>query len=218
MNIRAFLDNADFFRGISEQAKERLVEICIPKKVMKKATLFCEGDVGHAFYLVGGGTVGLYKGMEDGRDVAIKMVHQGELFAEVILFEQNTYPVTAIALQPSLVFLIPKVQFTCLLADEQFRNDFIRILMRKQRYLAERIKYLTMHDVEERFLLFLKEHCHDGEIITLSLSKKNIAASIGTTPETYSRLIARLVNEKRIALDGKKILLIDKNNKPTERR
>ena len=210
MNIRAYLDNVDLFSTISDKGKERLAEICIAKKLEKKMTLFFEGDAGYAFYFVGGGVIGLYKGMKDGRDVVIKMVHQGELFAEVILFEQNRYPVTAVALQPSLVFIIPKLQFNCLLADEQFRNDFIRILLSKQRYLVERIKYLTMHDVEERFFLFLKEY-GSAEQITLPYSKKNIAAAIGTTPETYSRLIARLVKEKRIAVEGRKVSVLNGN-------
>jgi CRP-like cAMP-binding protein len=209
MNVKAYLDNTEFFSGISEKGKVLLAGICIPKKIEKKETLFHEGDTGHAFYLVGGGAIGLYKGMDDGRDVVIKMVHRGELFAEVILFEQNTYPVTAVALQPSLVFIIPKIQFTCLLADEQFRNDFIGILMRKQRYLAERIKYLTMHDVEERFYLFIREHSGTGGTMQLSYSKKDIAAAIGTTPETYSRLVSRLVKEGKVSVEGKMLKIVD---------
>ncbi len=207
MNIKAYFDTTDFFAGISGEGKERLAEICIPKKLEKKEMLFQEGDTGHAFYLVGGGAIGLYKGMDDGRDVVIKMVHRGELFAEVILFEQNTYPVTAVALQPSLVFIIPKVQFSCLLADELFRNEFIGMLMRKQRYLADRIRYLTLHDVEERFFLFLTEHHGDATTVRMTYSKKDIAATIGTTPETYSRLVARLVKEKRISVEGKTIII-----------
>ena len=212
MNIKAFLDTTEFFAGISEMGKEQLAEICIPKKIGKKEMLFQEGDTGYAFYLVVSGTIGLYKGMDDGRDVVIKMVHRGELFGEVILFEQSAYPVTAIALQPSQVFIIPRQQFTCLLADERFRNDFIGLLMRKQRYLADRIKYLTLHDVEERFFLFLREHYGTATTIRLTLSKKDIAAAIGTTPETYSRLIARLVREGRVAVEGKTITMASPAN------
>jgi len=208
MNIRAYIDTTDFFAGISEKGKELLADICIPKKIDKKDTLFHEGDTGHAFYLVGGGTIGLYKGAEDGREVVIKMVHRGEIFAEVILFEQNRYPVTAVALKPSLVFIIPKAQFSCLLADEQFRTDFMRMLMRKQRYLAERIKFLTMNDVEDRFFLFIKEHYSSTQNFTLTYSKKDIAAAIGTTPETYSRLITRLVREGRITIAGKVVTIL----------
>ena len=73
MNIKAYIDNTDFFAGISDKGKEQLAGICIPKKIGKKEILFQEGETGHAFYVVGGGAVGLYKGMPDGRDVVIKM-------------------------------------------------------------------------------------------------------------------------------------------------
>ena len=48
----------------------------------------------------------------------------------------------------------PKIQIDCLLMEETFRCDFIAMLMRKQRYLAERILYLTAHEVEDRFFSF----------------------------------------------------------------
>lgn len=207
MDILSCIDNVDYFSGVSRKSKEMLAAICIPKQCAKKTTVFTEGEKGFAFYLLASGSVGLYKGMECGRDIMIKMVHPGEPFAEVILFEQHTFPVTAIALKASLLYSIPKAQFICLLTDEQFRNDFIGMLMRKQRYLAERIRYLTMNDVEERFIIFLREKQHSYCNRIGSYSKKDIASAIGTTPETYSRLLARLVKEKRIFITGKLIKL-----------
>jgi CRP-like cAMP-binding protein len=59
--------------------------------------------------------------------------------------------------------------------------------------------------VEERFFLFLKKHYENSLKIILPYSKKDIAAAIGTTPETYSRLIARLAKEGKIAVEGKSI-------------
>lgn len=210
MNIRAYIDYMDFFSGVSDSAKEQLADICIPKKVEKKQVLFQEGEQGNAFYLVGGGSIGLYKGMGEGKDVVIKIAGRGDVFAEVIIFEQDTYPVTAVALQPSQLFIVPKIQFICLLADERFRNDFIRLLMRKQRYLAERIKYLTMHDVEERFFLFIEKNYDISGDIRLSIPKKDIAAAIGTTPETYSRLITRLQREGKLRIIGKTIRFLER--------
>lgn len=207
MDIFAFIDRSDFFRGASKKSKEMLAEICIPKQLSGKGTLFYEGDKGQAFYFLVSGAVGLYKSAGDGREVVIKMLNPGEPFAEVILFEQDSYPVTAVALKPSLVFIIPKDRFYHLLNIEDFRNDFIAMLMRKQRYLTERIRFLTMHDVEERFFLFIIEHYGIKEKVTFSLSKKNIAAAIGTTPETYSRLISRLLKDGKIRIEGKNMFI-----------
>ncbi len=207
MNKTAFVEQSDYFRGVSDAFREHLADLCVPRNFDNKEVLFNEGDEGHAFYLLVNGAIGLYKGVESGKEVVIKIVKPGEPFAEVVLFEQNTYPVTAIAIRSSLVFIIPKKQFSLLLSDELMRNDFISMLMRKQRYLAERIRFLTMHDVEDRFFLFINEHYGSSEKIQINISKKDIAAAIGTTPETYSRLITRLTNEGKIEVTNKTIVI-----------
>lgn len=207
MDIVAFIEQSDYFRCVSASNRRLLAEICIPKKLGKKETLFNEGDEGNAFYLLASGAVGLYKGVDSGREVVIKIIQPVEPFAEVVLFERSTYPVTAIAIKDTLLFVIPKKQFLSLLDNENFRNDFITMLMMKQRYLAERIKYLTVHDVEERFFIFIREHYMTNHKLQLNLSKKDIAAAIGTTPETYSRLITRLLKENRISITGKTLTI-----------
>lgn len=209
MDILALIERSDYFQGVSVKNRELLADICIQKELKKKEVLFNEGDKGYAFYLLASGAVGLYKGAENGKEVVIKIVRPGEPFAEVILFERDLYPVTAIAIKPGLVFCIPKKQFYSLLDIENFRNDFLSMLMRKQRYLAERIRFLTMYDVEERFFIFLKEHFGQKDRIILNLSKKDVASAIGTTPETYSRLIARLIDDKKIKIEGKTIFFLN---------
>jgi CRP-like cAMP-binding protein len=215
MDIFGFIDRSDFFQGVSLANKKLLSDICIPKNIVKKEVLFHEGDQGHSFFFLASGAVGLYKGAENGKEVVIKIIQPGEPFAEVILFERNIFPVTAIAIKPTIVFVIPKNQFVELLNLENFRNDFISMLMRKQRYLTERIRFLTMYDVEERFFLFLKEHFGIKDRIVFNLSKKDIAAAIGTTPENYSRLISRLVVEEKIKFEGKVIDILNTGENKT---
>jgi len=208
MDIAAFIERSEYFQGISVVNRNKLAEICIPKTVDKKEMLFHEGDEGVAFYFLASGAVGLYKGVDTGKEVVIKIIQPGEPFAEVVLFERPAFPVTAIVLKSGVVFTIPKKQFLSLLGDENFRHDFIAMIMRKQRYLAERIRFLTMHDVEERFFIFLREHYGTSSTVQLNLSKKDIAAAIGTTPETYSRLITRLSNDGRICISGKTLTVV----------
>jgi CRP-like cAMP-binding protein len=205
VGIRRLLDQSDFFRGSGAHSRELVAGICIARTAAKKEVLFTEGERGHALFLLASGAVGLYKTASDGREVVIKVVQAGEIFAEVILFEQDRYPVTAVAMAPSRMFLLPKPAFLGLLHDAEFRNEFIGMLMRKQRYLADRIRYLITNDVEERFFIFMRENYGPGELVVPTLSKKDMAAAIGTTPETYSRLLARLAGEGKISVAGKTI-------------
>ncbi len=205
MDIEKILLQSEFFNEISVTGRKSLAHISLVKKLLKKEILFLEGDHGHSLFLCVIGNIQLYKNSGDGKEIVIKIIKPGELFGEVVVFEQDNYPVTARALSNSTVLMIPKFQFDFLLEEPGFRNDFIGMLMIKQRYLANQIKYLSMHDVEERFFGFIKEQYGEKEQVKLQISKRDIAAVIKTTPETLSRLILRLRKENKLEWTGKVI-------------
>jgi CRP-like cAMP-binding protein len=189
---------SEFFRGIAPRTLERLAGITIPKTLAKNQTLFLEGREGRVMALLVWGAVRLTKSGPEGKEIVIKIVKAGEIFAEVILFEQSAYPVSAVAVEDSLVLLLPKPEMGCLLESASFRNDFIAMLMKKQRYLAERILILSAHDLERRFFGFLRSQQGEKQEYRLSLAKKEIAAALGASPESFSRLLARLKEEGTI--------------------
>lgn len=198
-----YISQIELFQSLSKESQNQLADICLSKEVKKKEILFMQGDKGRAIYLCVKGSIQLYKTTPEGQEVVIKIVKPGELFAEVILFEQERYPVTALALVESLVFMLPKAQFDCLLMNISFRNDFIGNLLGKLRYLTNQVQYLTSYDVESRLVLFLKEQYGDKQEFKVNLSKKDISAAIGTTPETLSRLLLKLKDENKLSWEGK---------------
>lgn len=196
MNTFSIIDQARFFEGISRASKEALARLCLPIERPKKTVLFHEGDPGEAMLLLAHGRVALYKVNADGREVTIKVIKPGEVFAEVILFEEKSYPVTAVALTDVLILKLPRRDLLQLLRQEDFRNDFIAMLLRKQRYLTDKIRQLTSQDVEDRLRSFLREQYGERARITAEINKKQLAAAIGATPETLSRLLQRLKRRK----------------------
>lgn len=197
--------HAKFFNGLSEAACKRLAELSCRRTITRRDLLFMEGSEGKAVYLLTSGSIQLVKTNLDGKETVIKTVKLGELFAEVILFEKSRYPVTAVACTEAEVIELPRAGFLKLLNEEDFRNDFMAMLMHKQRYLAERIQQLTSMDVEARFVEFLREHYGEQEKITPDLSKKDIASAIGATPETFSRLLQKLEKRAGFTWEGRTI-------------
>ncbi len=208
MKIERYINEAPFFKGLSEEHRRELAAICNLRQVKKRGYLFHEGDRGGNMFLLVDGNLQLHKNTEDGREVVIRVVKPGDVFAEVVLFEKERYPVSARAVTEAAVLSFPKEGIHRLLAEEGFRNDFIAMLMAKQRYLAERIQELTTKDVEHRFFTFLRSQYGEKERIHTPLSKKDIAAAIGTTPESLSRLILRLHEDKVIDWQGKEIRIL----------
>jgi CRP-like cAMP-binding protein len=196
MDIYRIMDGAKFFEGISRQSKETLARYCLPSQRSKSTVLFHEGEPGEAMFLLARGRVSLHKLSADGREIVIKVIQPGEVFAEVILFEKKLYPVTAIALTEVLVLKLMRRDLLEILRQEDFRNDFIAMLLRKQRYLADKIQQLTTQDVEQRLCSFLLEQYGKREQIQADINKKQLAAAIGATPETLSRLLQDLKRRK----------------------
>jgi CRP/FNR family transcriptional regulator len=186
-----------------------LAGIAMPKHLKKGERLFLEGEKGHAVYLCGTGSIQLTKEGAEAKDVVVKVIGPGELFGEVVLFEKDRFPVSATALKNSTVFVLPKHQFHCLLENKSFRDDFIVLLMHKQRYLTSRLRDLQSHDVEERFFRFLKDQYGPAGKISPGISKKDMAAAIGTVPETFSRLLQRLKKQGVARWEKGEIVLRD---------
>jgi len=208
MDIESVINHAAFFKGLSRVHRKELASICRLKNIPKRDYLFHEGEPGSSMFLLIGGNVQLHKNTDDGREVVIRVIKPGEVFAEVVLFERDRYPVSARAVADADVLVFQKEGIHRLLAEESFRNDFIALLMAKQRYLTERIQELTTKDVEYRFFAFLRSQYGEKETIHTPLSKKDIAAAIGTTPESLSRLILRLTEDEIIDWKGKEIHML----------
>ena len=205
MEIIDILENIDFFKGVSKRSRQAHASICIPKTLKKNELLFSEGDEGNSLYILVTGSIRIFKSAPNGRDTIIKIVQPGELFAEVILFEKETYPANAAALKTGTVYILPKRQFHALLDAPDFRNDFILMLMKKQRYLADRLHALSAYDVEERFVRFLLEQYGQKNDYYIPLTKKDVASAIGTIPETLSRLLNRMQGDGKLSVKGKSL-------------
>lgn len=208
MKAEMLLKESGFFRGLSDRNRNALAALCRPKAVAKREVLFIEGQRGEGLFLLQSGSVQLVKTSAEGREIVVKTVEPGETFAEVVIFEQEAYPVTAVALKKSVVYGILKRDFLRFLGeDAAFRSDFIGMLCRRLRYLADRILYLTACDVEERFFRFLEEQYGRREEYDLTMARKDIAAAIGASPETLSRLLLKLRKERKVVMKGKLLKL-----------
>lgn len=206
-DVEKLLRESELFSGLSTDSAKKISSMGTLVRIPQNNMIFLEGERGSSFFIMVEGSVRLFKSAPDGREVTVKIAAPGEMFAEVILFEKDHYPVSATALTDSLLFSMNRSSFNTLLDNASFRNEFIALLMKKQRYLAGRILYLTAYDVEERFFRFLADHYGKKQSYEITLSKKDFASAIGTIPETFSRLLQRLTRRRIIQWDGTKLTL-----------
>lgn len=207
MNKSDILSRISLFENLSPQQLDSVAEITTNRMVKKREQLFHSGAPGDLVFVLVQGAVQLYNISPDGREVVLKVVKPGEMFGEVVLFERETYPVSSVALKNSQLFSFSRSSFLRLLDQTEFRDAFIAQIMKKMRYLTVQFHNLSSYEVADRLLIFLKDHHGDSKEFTIGLSKKDIAAAIGTTSETLSRTIKRLQECGKITWEGKKITI-----------
>ncbi len=200
--VRLGLKRCSFFAELPDAELARLAQAAFVRVLRRGETLFRERQPSRAVFCLDMGRIQLVRTTPAGGEVVIRSVGPGELFAEATLFERQEYPVTARAAAPSRVIGLARNDFLELLRWPSFRDAFLGLLMRRLRYLTERVEQMSSADAPTRLAKFLAEHGGRTEGVTVPVTKKEAAAAMGMAPETLSRLLRRLRRRRWLTWRG----------------
>ena len=178
----------------------------------KGESIFFEGEKANFLYYIINGSVKLYRLNDEGKVANIKVVKRGEVFADIVLFDECRYPVNAESLgQSNILCLRVKALKEILLGDRKLIEGFIIMLTKRIKYLVNKIDMLELDSAENRLLSYLQElrYTRNSNEIILDLSKKEIAEVIGIRTETLSRLLKKMNNKGILKVQAKKIIFLN---------
>lgn len=212
MNIKNIL-SIPLFAGLAEEQLQELAMIIVAKNYRRSETIFREGEEGKGFYVVGSGRVKIYKLSPDGKEQILHIFGPGEPFAEVPVFAGQCYPANAEALEDSRLLFFPRASFIDLIRQHpSLALNMLAILSMRLRQLAALVEDLSLKEVPARlaaYLLYTAEQQGTPQF-ELDIPKSQLANLLGTTPETLSRLLAKMVKEGLIASSGPRIKVLKK--------
>lgn len=197
------------FAGLPPADLENVAAITIPKPLEKGEYLFREGDPARGFYVVQQGAINVHRVGASGKEQVIHVFRPGESFAEVTLATDMGYPANARAIEPSQVLLVQKQDFLALLRRQpELALRMLSSMSLHLRVLVGRIEELTLRDVETRLAHWLLKRCPDPAAtapvtIELTMTKRVLAAELGTVSETFSRTLAKLREQGLISGRGR---------------
>ena len=199
MDVIQLMGKSQLFHFLDEKILNDIIESSATTVKYSSGTeLFLEGEKARSFFLVLSGKIRISRFSPTGKEVILKNMLPGDSFAEVVIFEQDLYPATATAQEDSTILKINSKSFRNLLNDSRISKPFISNLFKKIRFLTRKIELLNTAEVSDRFYHFIETYYGKSEIVTFKESKKEIAALIGTIPETFSRMIKKLKQDKTI--------------------
>ncbi len=202
------------FAGLAPADLEQIAAITAVKLVEKDDYLFHEGDPAHGFYIVQKGAINVHRVNAAGKEQIIHVFRAGESFAEVALATATGYPADARALESSQVLLVQKAGFLCLLKRQpDLALRMLASMSLHLRTLVGQLEDLTLKDVETRLANWLIKRCPDLESdrphrIELAMTKRVLAAELGTVSETFSRTLAKFREQELISVQGKTVTVL----------
>ncbi|WP_066426436.1 Crp/Fnr family transcriptional regulator [Anabaena sp. 4-3] len=211
LEIKQFLQKTPIFQGVLDEQLQAVANIAIPQTYKKGETLFWEGDEATGFFIVKSGRIKVFKVANAGKEQILHIFGTEEHFAEVPAFDGGSFPASAAAIETSEVVFIPRSAFLMVL--QQHPTLAIAMLgtyarhLRRLTYLVDTLSFQEVPERLTNYLLKLSDRNGKADIVELDLPKGQLAALLGTIPETLSRAFYKLSQEGLIEMNGTKIRL-----------
>jgi CRP/FNR family transcriptional regulator, dissimilatory nitrate respiration regulator len=204
------LKRAALFSGLAPQQISKLAAVARPLRLAGGRTVFLQDAPAEAFYLLVDGGVKIYKSLRDGRTATMRHVGPGETFGESVLFNP-AYPANAETMAPSFLYRFPLDAFRDVLrAEPELALALLGAMARLLVLLNRRVEELLL-PVPARLARYVLTLCNEQASLVCSLpvSKQELAARLGTVPETLSRTLNRLTRSGVLTVDGQRITVGD---------
>nr|WP_294905168.1 Crp/Fnr family transcriptional regulator [uncultured Lacibacter sp.] len=181
----------------------------------KGEQLFTEGEKVTGMYFINKGLVKVHKRWGNEKELILRIAKDGDIVGHRGLGDDEFYPVSGTAMEPTDVCYIDLSFFNSTLrTNPDFQYNLLMFFAAELKESEKRMRNLAHMNVKGRIanaLLYLEKKFgkdKDG-YIHLSISRQDLASYTGTTYESLFRIMNELVAEKAIRTDGKKTQIVN---------
>lgn len=206
------LRSFDFLQGLDEATLTQLADSAVWKIFSPDSVVFWEGDVESNLFYLQYGSLKVLRSSPDGREQVLKFIEAGEIFNEVGVLAKRPNPATAVALDESGIWLIPRHALEDVIsAHPQTAIQVIENMADKIIELVTLATDLSLKTVEARFAKLLLEQAKDDVVERRRWTNQTeLAARLGTVPDVLSRVIREFTRNKLIEADRREIRVLDR--------
>lgn len=208
------------FSSLKALNKDELIKManCKTSYIIKKGDpIFEEGESVNGIYCIKDGVCKLSKLSANGKDQIVKLVKPGELLGQRSMISDEPANLSAVALEDMEVCFIPKSEVLGFFNNNnQFSMNMMKSICGDLKEADDHMVSMAQKTVKERLaetLLYLEDTFGKNEdgSLHIQLSREELAGMIGTATESCIRLLSEFNKSGLIDLNGKKIVILDKN-------
>lgn len=196
------IEKIPFFKNLNPADIKNIEQISVFKKYNKGEIFFLEGEKPVNLSILIKGRLKIYKTSPKGKEIFIHDIRPINFIAEVVNFENISYPASSIFMSNSEILSINYAEF-----KELFQEN-TTIILELLKSISSKLKIMDtaftkeiIWDSEGKVANFI---CENFEAFSI-LKYSQIAKILNLTPETFSRIITKF---KKLGL-----LVTDSNGK-----
>lgn len=220
VNKEALITPIDELHGFTELLKPDQLKLIkstyVTQTFRKNQIIFKEGEEADSLHVLMSGKVKIYKDGVGGRGQIVRMISELSFFGYRALFAEEPYVTTAISLEKSTVICIPKdILFAIMQRNNRLTQMFLKNVAIELGFSNQQTVSLTQKHIRGRLaeaLLFLHETYgleEDGATLNVYMSREDLANLSNMTTSNAIRTLSIFSAENLIAVDGRKIKLIN---------
>lgn len=207
---------ADMWKLLTDKQQALVADNLEVRRYKKNQLIYAEDETPRHLLCLLEGKVKIYREGVGGRCQIMRVMKPVEYFAYRAWFAEERFVTAAAAFEASVICAIPMDIIAQLVAENnKLAMFFIKLLAIDLGISDERTVNLTQKHIRGRLaesLIFLKETYgleEDGATISIFLSREDLANLSNMTTSNAIRTLSNFAAEKLIAIDGRKIKLID---------
>lgn len=183
----------------------------IKKKYTKGSTVYEKGIVCNSLDIVLSGDLVAYAASANGSESRVFSFEKDNTIGANLLFGNiNRYPFNIYATTNCELLHINKDAVEALLKDYEFTLNFVKILSLNSQVMNQKIAIYTQKTLRENLMDYFSTLSlqQNSRLITLSMSKKQLADYLGVQRPSLFRELKKMQDEGLIFVSNKEIQLI----------
>jgi CRP-like cAMP-binding protein/CheY-like chemotaxis protein len=207
-DLTEFLDDARTMGNLTGLSADRKAH-----SIRRKQDVYLEGDEPTRVYFVKAGRVKTLKSTDSGKELITGFYGPGEFFGYLPLLQHTAHSDSAVATDDSELIYIPKDDFTqLLLRNPAVGQQFIRLLAGRVSEREQQLLTMAYSSIRRRVadtLLRLHEQAGDTADASIHLTREDMAALVGTAPESLIRTLSEFRADGLIEVLPKSIRVLE---------
>ncbi|MDP2729547.1 MAG: Crp/Fnr family transcriptional regulator [Dehalococcoidales bacterium] len=204
-----FLKSVSYFEALGSQEMEQIGRDLQEVSYSKGEIIFLEGEPCRGLFVVKSGLVRIFKSSAEGREQVLLITQPGDSFNDVPVFDGGPNPASAAALEPTVVYLIPRATLISLVAGCPAALAILKLFAGRLRHLTAKVEELAFQSVVSRLAkLLLGMAVAEDAAPVPRLTQDEMAAMVGSVRDVIGRALRHMEKSGAIKMERHRVMVV----------